>query len=832
MRAASWLLIVGSAFPALSCSSLVDAGPGDISVSVTTTGADIDPDGYAVSVDGGTPQPLAANDTVTILELSAGEHTVTLTGAAINCPIAGSGSRTLRVASRATAAVEFTVTCAPLVGTVRVVVATTGPDRDADGYSVTVDGDSGRPIAAFGTLDIPDLAVDTHAIALDAVASNCSVGGPNPRSAFVAFGATTTITFTVTCLAITGTVLVTTATTGVDLDPDGYAVSVDGGTERPIGVAGALLFPGLRPDTHTVLLTGLAANCRVDPPNPRTVIVAAGRTDSVAFAVVCNSLTAGALRVTAVTTGLDLDPNGYLVFIDGDGYYPWHVPANGTITIPTTAGTHTVELGGEAPNCTRSGAAVRTVEVIAGDTAEVTFDVLCVALGSIQVSVTTSGIDLDPNGYLVFVDGEGYYPWHVPANGTITIRATADTHTVELGGVAPNCTVNGAAVRTVDVTAGDTAEVTFDVLCVALGSIQVSIATSGIDLNPNGYDVWVNGPSGFRVSHVTANDVVTIAGLFPGDYTVALASVAVNCDVAAPHPRSASVVSGGTTALAFAVACEPVTRLAFTSLLGGNSEVFVVNSNGTGAAQVTSSSAYEGSPAWSADGSRIAFRSDRDGNAEVYLMNADGSTPVRLTADPAADYDPAFSPDGLRIAFTSERDGNAEIYQMNADGTGLTRLTSTTGRDEAPDWSPDGTRIVFTSDRAGTTGIYVMNADGSGLTRLSSGPAADFQPAWSPDGTSIAFSRLVGCSYNVCDYDLYLVSADGSSVRRLTSHWAYAEVHPTWSPDGRWIAYEAQYCDPYYGCQGSGIEAVRVDGTDRVVITIGNGSVFTPAWRR
>src|SRR5215213_8887457 len=76
-----------------------------------------------------------------------------------------------------------------------------------------------------------------------------------------------------------------------------------------------------------------------------------------------------------------------------------------------------------------------------------------------------------------------------------------------------------------------------------------------------------------------------------------------------------------------------------------------------------SEAAFPGTPG------KISFDSTRDGNTEIYVMNADGSQPTRLTDNPAIDRDAAFSPDGRRIAFVSERDGNSEVYHMNADGS-------------------------------------------------------------------------------------------------------------------------------------------------------------------
>lgn len=196
---------------------------------------------------------------------------------------------------------------------------------------------------------------------------------------------------------------------------------------------------------------------------------------------------------------------------------------------------------------------------------------------------------------------------------------------------------------------------------------------------------------------------------------------------------------------------------------------------------------------------RIAFVSERDGNKEIYIMNADGSEQQRLTNEAAADFDPAWSPDGQRIAFVSERAGNREIYIINSDGTGLMRLTNTSSEEVAPSWSPDGRRIAFVSDRARPAGsygsyrnIYAMNSDGSQAMRITAFGAqpasqADGNPSWSPDGLRIVFESNRD-STNGSYPEIYIVNADGSQLRRLTSN-NVDDVGPSWSPDGQLIVY-------------------------------------------
>jgi TolB protein len=53
---------------------------------------------------------------------------------------------------------------------------------------------------------------------------------------------------------------------------------------------------------------------------------------------------------------------------------------------------------------------------------------------------------------------------------------------------------------------------------------------------------------------------------------------------------------------------------------------------GTGQRRLTISSALDVNPAWSPDGQRIVFQSSRDGNSEIYVMNNDGSAQTRLTS--------------------------------------------------------------------------------------------------------------------------------------------------------------------------------------------------------
>jgi len=126
-----------------------------------------------------------------------------------------------------------------------------------------------------------------------------------------------------------------------------------------------------------------------------------------------------------------------------------------------------------------------------------------------------------------------------------------------------------------------------------------------------------------------------------------------------------------------------------------------------------------------------------------------------------------------------------DIAVMNADGSNPRRVGRSTG--EYPSWSPDGRRIAFGVLKGASSSsfeIYVVRADGSKLRRLTRNRVTDNCPSWSPSGRLIVFHRNGRNGLP----RLYVMRPDGSDLRRLSS--APGEV-PDWSPEGRYIVYSA-----------------------------------------
>lgn len=153
------------------------------------------------------------------------------------------------------------------------------------------------------------------------------------------------------------------------------------------------------------------------------------------------------------------------------------------------------------------------------------------------------------------------------------------------------------------------------------------------------------------------------------------------------------------------------------------------------------------------------------------------------------------------------------IYVMNSDGSQRIRLSEAEARnDRMPAWSPERCRIAFVRfTKEGRDDIYVMTADGKSIQRLTTHPAADTFPDWSPDGRQIAF---------ISDRDgyrhLYIMNADGSDPRPLTTQALLPVTKrgyvqwPQWSPKGDEIAF---IYNPGTEGQGTSLYVIRPDGS-------------------
>ena len=142
-------------------------------------------------------------------------------------------------------------------GTLVVSTITAGGDPDRDGFQLTIDGLGSITLEPTDSAQVI-IPAGRHALGLQGVAGQCSVDPGMPVDVDIASQKTTPVSFAVSCPAVGARV--TTTTTGLDIDQDGYRVMVDGIDQAPIP-SNAVGFFRSEPGSRTIALTGSRASC-------------------------------------------------------------------------------------------------------------------------------------------------------------------------------------------------------------------------------------------------------------------------------------------------------------------------------------------------------------------------------------------------------------------------------------------------------------------------------------------------------------------------------------------------------------------------------------------
>ena len=167
--------------------------------------------------------------------------------------------------------------------------------------------------------------------------------------------------------------------------------------------------------------------------------------------------------------------------------------------------------------------------------------------------------------------------------------------------------------------------------------------------------------------------------------------------------------------------------IVWTSVKDGDLDLYTMNLDGSNVRRLTNDIGYDGGAFFSPDSKKIVYRSAHPtdpsevakykellaqrlvepGQLEIFVMNADGSGKKQVTTTGASNFSPYFHPDGTRIIFSSNIETRGEgggrpsfhLYLVRDDGTGLERLTMEGHFNSFPMFSPDGKRLVWVSDR-------------------------------------------------------------------------------------------------------------------------------------
>jgi serine/threonine protein kinase/Tol biopolymer transport system component len=217
------------------------------------------------------------------------------------------------------------------------------------------------------------------------------------------------------------------------------------------------------------------------------------------------------------------------------------------------------------------------------------------------------------------------------------------------------------------------------------------------------------------------------------------------------------------------------------------------NEDESHARQVTPGGRTDGTDglSWTPDG-RIVY-SARDGdNSDLWMVNADGTGRRQLTADAYWEHDATVSPDGRYIVFQSERAGNLNLWRIDADGNNPKQLTEGNAAEANPVFSPDGQWVVFMRGSDNKPTVWKVNINGGAPVQLTD--QFSLNPVVSPDGKWIAYGSLEEQPGNPPRPRLHIIAFEGGKPLKTID--LPASIVPErggiqWTPDGQAICYAA-----------------------------------------
>lgn len=258
-----------------------------------------------------------------------------------------------------------------------------------------------------------------------------------------------------------------------------------------------------------------------------------------------------------------------------------------------------------------------------------------------------------------------------------------------------------------------------------------------------------------------------------------------------------------------------------------------------------------GSVAVSPDEKQIAYTvsyysvPQNKSNSEVFVMDADGSANTQITQSTWKEAQPVWFKDGKKLAFLSSESGSNQVWEMNPNGTERKQLTRYDGDIEGFSFSPDGKKLLFIAqvktvkstadkhpDLPKATGIivndlmykhwdewvttaphpFVADFDGNGISNVTDilegepyeSPMKPWggieQLAWSPASDKVAYTcrKKTGLAYAIStNSDIYIYDLATKKTINITEENKGYDTNPQYSPDGKYIAWQSMERDGY-----------------------------------
>ncbi|MDR2824242.1 MAG: S9 family peptidase [Prevotellaceae bacterium] len=233
----------------------------------------------------------------------------------------------------------------------------------------------------------------------------------------------------------------------------------------------------------------------------------------------------------------------------------------------------------------------------------------------------------------------------------------------------------------------------------------------------------------------------------------------------------------------------------------GNTELFVMNIDGSDKKQITKTAEREGSAKWLNDSKHIAFISAESGEPQLWAMNSEGRSRKQISEVAGGISDFAFSPDQTKILYIKDLkygERTADKYSDLPLATG--KIIDDLMYKHWDEWVETIPHPFVADLYEGKLRNDVDILEGEPFECPMKPFGGIEQLAWSPDGKTIAYTchKKTGKEYALStNSDIYFYEVQEKTSKNVTEGMMGYDQNPTFSPDGRYLAWESMERDGY-----------------------------------
>jgi len=233
----------------------------------------------------------------------------------------------------------------------------------------------------------------------------------------------------------------------------------------------------------------------------------------------------------------------------------------------------------------------------------------------------------------------------------------------------------------------------------------------------------------------------------------------------------------------------------------GNSELFVMNADGSDKKQITETATREASAKWMNDNQTIAFLSSETGTMQLWTMKYDGSHRTQITNREGGINDFSFSPDETKLLFVADVKYGERTVDKYPD---LPKASGVIVNDLMYKHWDEWVQTIPHPFVADFNGGKLENEIDVLKDEPYESPMKPFggieELAWSSDSKIIAYTcrKKTGKEYALStNSDIYFYNLVTKKTENKTQGMMGYDKNPVFSPDGNWMAWESMERDGY-----------------------------------